>query len=401
MRRAVAGRRVVVDHHPDHPLHRARARRSRGRRAAAPRRGRARGRRRPGTRRRGRRCGEEAADHRLRRELVAARSARASAPRSRRGSPRPSLRSAWTAPRTRPARAVCRSVAHRRGILPEPPQLGGAQPPRLARAELAEPQRAEADPLQRRRPRCRPPRAIRRTWRLRPSRIVISISRGADPRAPRAGAVGPSSSSTPSRSRRGRRRRRRPAQPRPVGRRHLVARVGEPVGELAVVGEQDQPGRVGVEPADRIEPPLRVDQLDDRRAARPGSRAVEIDPGRLVERSRPRAARGRPARRRPPRRSRLDVARRVGDDLAADRTRPAAISSSAARREATPRVGEVLGEPHAAKLAPRARRAARRPSAGARAARARPRASGRSATGRAAASRPVSPKSRSNSSVVR
>jgi hypothetical protein len=30
--------------------------------------------------------------------------------------------------------------------------------------------------------------------------------------------------------------------------------VGEAMGEVAVVGQQDQAGHVGVEPADRIEP---------------------------------------------------------------------------------------------------------------------------------------------------
>src|SRR3954454_5319940 len=41
---------------------------------------------------------------------------------------------------------------------------------------------------------------------------------------------------------------------RDVGPWDLMARVHQPVGELAVVGEQDQPGRVGVEPPDRVEP---------------------------------------------------------------------------------------------------------------------------------------------------
>ena len=39
-----------------------------------------------------------------------------------------------------------------------------------------------------------------------------------------------------------------------VGLVHLVRRVRQPLREVAVVGEQDQPGGVGVEPADVEEP---------------------------------------------------------------------------------------------------------------------------------------------------
>ena len=52
-----------------------------------------------------------------------------------------------------------------------------------------------------------------------------------------------------------------------VGLGHLVARVREAVGELAVVGQQDQAGRVGVEAADRVE-------------ARPGARTRSTTVGR-------------------------------------------------------------------------------------------------------------------------
>jgi hypothetical protein len=41
---------------------------------------------------------------------------------------------------------------------------------------------------------------------------------------------------------------------RPVGLVDLEARVRQPVGEVAVVGQQDQPRRIGVEPPHRIEP---------------------------------------------------------------------------------------------------------------------------------------------------
>src|SRR5262249_4927170 len=59
----------------------------------------------------------------------------------------------------------------------------------------------------------------------------------------------------------------RPGEPHPVGLRYLVARMGEAIGELAVVGQQDQARRVGIEAANRIEAPLRVDQLRDRAPA--------------------------------------------------------------------------------------------------------------------------------------
>ncbi len=75
---------------------------------------------------------------------------------------------------------------------------------------------------------------------------------------------------------------RPPPTPGAVGLRHLEARVRQQVRELAVVGQQDQPGAVGVEPPDRIEPARRR-----RRAAttvgRPWvSRAVETTPSGLL-----------------------------------------------------------------------------------------------------------------------
>ena len=58
--------------------------------------------------------------------------------------------------------------------------------------------------------------------------------------------------------------------------------MGEPVGELAVVGQQDQAGGVGVEAPHRVEAPLRVDELDHGRApARLARRRHH--PGRLVD----------------------------------------------------------------------------------------------------------------------
>src|SRR5215203_4167374 len=60
---------------------------------------------------------------------------------------------------------------------------------------------------------------------------------------------------------------RRAADDGAVGLGHLERRVGEAVGELPVVGEQDQAGAVGVEAADRIEAAVGLDEVDDRLAA--------------------------------------------------------------------------------------------------------------------------------------
>ena len=92
----------------------------------------------------------------------------------------------------------------------------------------------------------------------------------------------PSSSSTPSRSRRSAPRRRRALDLGEVLLLDAVARVREPVGQLAVVGEQQQPLGVGVEPADREHAGLGRDEVDD------GGSAVGVlgrrhDTGRLVQ----------------------------------------------------------------------------------------------------------------------
>ena len=64
----------------------------------------------------------------------------------------------------------------------------------------------------------------------------------------------------------------------------LVARVGEPVGELAVVREEQRAGRVGVEPADRDDARGVVDERRRPSAAR-GSRAVVTTPAGLWSRT--------------------------------------------------------------------------------------------------------------------
>ena len=48
---------------------------------------------------------------------------------------------------------------------------------------------------------------------------------------------------------------------------HLVARMGEPVRERAVVREEERTGRVGVEAADRHDAGIVLDEVDDGRAA--------------------------------------------------------------------------------------------------------------------------------------
>ena len=111
---------------------------------------------------------------------------------------------------------------------------------------------------------------IRRTWRLRPSWIVIRSTPGSGCDT-LAGAVRPSSSSTPSRS-----RRSAPGADRSAARAHggevllvdAVAGVGDAVGQLAVVGQQQQALGVGVEPTDREHPRLGRHELDDGRAGR-------------------------------------------------------------------------------------------------------------------------------------
>src|SRR3954451_14500876 len=55
---------------------------------------------------------------------------------------------------------------------------------------------------------------------------------------------------------------RRVGDPRAVGARHLEGGVGEAVGELAVVGQQDQTGGVVVQPADGVEPLGAADEFD-------------------------------------------------------------------------------------------------------------------------------------------
>jgi hypothetical protein len=134
-----------------------------------------------------------------------------------------------------------------------------------------------------------------------------------------------------------------------VGARDLEARMREPVRERAVVGEQDQPGGIGVEPPDRIEAAGAGDERDDRGpslgvldggddAARlvhgvDGALAAGHADGFAVDRHLHAA---------------VDVARGVADHLVADAHAAGEheLLGGAARGHAG--VGEVLGEAHGA-----------------------------------------------------
>jgi len=74
-----------------------------------------------------------------------------------------------------------------------------------------------------------------------------------------------------------------PRHDRAVGLVDLEARVRQPIGELAVVGQQDQAGRVGIQPADRVQAHRSTDHVDDRRAPLWVARGRD-DPRGLVDR---------------------------------------------------------------------------------------------------------------------
>src|SRR5439155_809034 len=132
-----------------------------------------------------------------------------------------------------------------------------------------------------------------------------------------------------------------------VGLGHLEARVGQPVRELAVVGEQDQPGAVGVQAPDRVQPPRAArSQLDDGGPGVGVARRGDHAPG-LVHRVDDALARRaqRLAVERDAARV-VDVARRVGDDLPAhaDPSRADDVLGGAPGGDAV--VGKVLGQAH-------------------------------------------------------
>ena len=130
---------------------------------------------------------------------------------------------------------------------------------------------------------------------------------------------------------------RAPLDPRPIGPRHLEARMGERVGEVAVVGEQDQARAVGVQAADRVQALARRDEVDHGappvRVGRRGHHA-----GRLVQRVDDARARARATSSPSTAIASSPVTPRAGSVTTAPSTvtRPSTTSASDARREATP-----------------------------------------------------------------
>ena len=191
--------------------------------------------------------------------------------------------------------------------------------------------------------------------------------------------------------------------------------MGEPVGELAVVGQQQQAGRVGVEAADRVEPRLACRPARRPPAAPPGSLAVETTPAGLFTAQTSRASAADRAAVDPHVVALPDVPRRIGDHLAADRHPPVGDDLLRLPPRSDAAVGEELREPHERRGRggptslpavadgtfaglPHLGAAVRRPSAAARAARARPPGVGSKREGSGSWSSPERPKSRSNSS---
>ena len=194
---------------------------------------------------------------------------------------------------------------------------------------------------------------------------------------------------------------RRP-QPRPVGLGDPVAGVGEPVGELAVVGQQQQPGRVGVEAADRVEPRFGVDQRRPPPAAPPARFAVETTPAGLftAQTSCASTPTGLPSTRT----SSSSPTSRAGSvtTFAADRDPPVGDDLLGLPPRGDAAVGEVLGEAHAVRADERAHGSARCSPALSRRSRSSRSSSGLGSkrAGSGSWSSPARPKSRSNSSEV-
>ena len=187
---------------------------------------------------------------------------------------------------------------------------------------------------------------MRLTWRLRPSWMVSSSVSG--PTAAHAGRRGHPVLELHARAQRPERAVRTgpPPSDGAVGLWHLEARVREAVGELAVVGQQDQAGRVDVQPSDRdtaaagwarARPPCAgpgvaggrdhagrlVDGVDDCRRSPRHARAVEATVVRRVRRRGP--------DRSPSRRRRSRVRRGSAPRRPAARRRPARARYLASR----------------------------------------------------------------------
>ena len=141
---------------------------------------------------------------------------------------------------------------------------------------------------------------------------------------------------------------RRPAHRCPVPLLDLEARMGQPVGELAVVGEQNEPGAVDVEPAHRVEAKRRADQphhgpaaLGIGRGRDDTERFVERDHHLLAHQLNRFAVHGHA-------RVRGDVGGDVGDRCAVDRDSPLADDLLRRAAGADAGVGEKFGDSHRA-----------------------------------------------------
>ncbi len=141
---------------------------------------------------------------------------------------------------------------------------------------------------------------------------------------------------------------RRPPQLRPIRLAHPVARMRQPVGQLPVVREQDQPSRLGIEPPHRIEPRSRVDQFDHSRPS-PWFPRRRDHPSRLVHRpDLPRLSPNQ-APVHPHLISICDVPRRVRDHLPANPDPPLGDDHLSFTPRSDPSMSEKLGEPHDAR----------------------------------------------------
>jgi hypothetical protein len=154
---------------------------------------------------------------------------------------------------------------HWRGIFPERPHLVLAEAAGPALAELSEAQGAQPDPLERLDLVAdrlgHSPHLALATLADRDLHLALSgsLHLGRCGRAVLQADTAAQLLQLPLGGRAG--------QADPVGLGHPVARMGQMVGELAVVGQQDQARGVSVEPADRIQAQVRIHQLGDRPAA--------------------------------------------------------------------------------------------------------------------------------------
>jgi 23S rRNA (adenine2503-C2)-methyltransferase len=139
------------------------------------------------------------------------------------------------------------------------------------------------------------------------------------------------------------------ADDRPIGLGHLEGGVSQPVCELAVVREEDEPGGIGVQATDGIEAFVGVDHVDHRRPTTGIARRGD-DACRLVERVDDPRVTGYADL--PPVDPDVacvdDVARRVAHDLAAHRHAPGRDDRLGFAPRGDAGVREVLGEAHEA-----------------------------------------------------